>query len=252
MRNFFFVFFAFVLSSFASVSSDLDLALKKYNENNFPEAIDLWKSVLERGTKNPEILYNLGNAYYRNNQIGFAIYYYESALLLAPTDKDIQYNLKLAKSKTKDKVENEAEENPILEALFVAHHFFSLNTQLVISAVFLWCISILLFLRIALRKEKNKNICIGVTFILTLFFFVFAFSAAYKIFVEQTKVSGVVVALNTDVLSTPFEKGETLHVLSEGTSFEIVSETEQFAEIALGERIHGFVSKADIGILKGK
>ena len=56
-----------------------------------------------------ELYYNLGNAYYRTENITRAVLNYERALLLSPGDADIRFNLQLARSKTIDKIVPESE-----------------------------------------------------------------------------------------------------------------------------------------------
>ena len=59
---------------------------------------------LEKGEESPEIYYNLGNAYFRDNQIGKAILNYNRALLLSPGDSDIRHNLRFANTRIEDKI----------------------------------------------------------------------------------------------------------------------------------------------------
>ena len=70
---------------------------KKYNE-----AADLYEQLLAEGYCSAELEYNLGNAYFRQNELGRAILHFERASLLSPNDGDIRHNLKTAKSKVVD------------------------------------------------------------------------------------------------------------------------------------------------------
>lgn len=248
MQKIFFLIICFASLIFASES--LDKARSAYEKGDYEKASEIWTQALDSGLYNAEILYNLGNANYRLGKIGYAVFYYESALALSPTDKDIAYNLNLAKEKTRDKVETTQEENPILSSLFNLHHALELNTQLLILIVLFWAISIFAFLRIVLRSPKAKNLSIGFLFLFSLVSCVILSSALYKIHQQETHKIGVVLSKNTDVLSGPNEKNSTLHVLSEGTVFDLRSVQGKWAEISIGERIRGFVSIADVGIVK--
>ena len=55
------------------------------------------------------LYYNLGNAYYRMDDITHAVLAYERALLLSPGDTDVRFNLQMARSKTIDKIVPESE-----------------------------------------------------------------------------------------------------------------------------------------------
>jgi hypothetical protein len=71
-------------------------AARAYDENRVPEAIAGWEALLNEGQIYPEVLFNLGNAYYRNGNIGQAIRAYRHAQTLAPRDPDIRANLGFA------------------------------------------------------------------------------------------------------------------------------------------------------------
>ena len=80
----------------------------EYQRGNYQQAIKDYESLLKDGAS-AEVFYNLGNAYYRTDNITRAVLNYERAYRLAPADEDISFNLQLARSKTIDKmpVENE-------------------------------------------------------------------------------------------------------------------------------------------------
>jgi len=79
-----------------------------YNMGNYQQAISTYKQLLKRGEA-ADLYYNLGNAYYRTDNIPQAILAYERALRLAPGDDDIRHNLQFARSKTIDKITPESE-----------------------------------------------------------------------------------------------------------------------------------------------
>ena len=79
-----------------------------YVNGNYQEAIKGYESLLKQGAS-AELYYNLGNAYYRTENITRAVLNYERALLLSPGDGDIRFNLQIARSKTIDKIVPESE-----------------------------------------------------------------------------------------------------------------------------------------------
>ena len=216
-----YIFLALCIAAASAVAAPdcagIDAGTKAYNGGDFERAIDEWRTCADNGTPDADLLYNLGNAYFRSGKIGFAIFYYRSALRLRPGDDDIQHNLKFAQAMTRDKVDEDEEENPILSGLFKAHHALSLKAQL---------------------------------FTLLAIFWIIASSAAYKIFVLEKEICGVVTAADADVTSAPSDKSQTLNTLSEGTTFEVISEQGNYAEIRLGEKIKGFVKLSEVGIIK--
>jgi tetratricopeptide (TPR) repeat protein len=74
----------------------------------YQQAITDYEALLKQGGS-AELYYNLGNAYYRTENITKAVLNYERALLLSPGDRDIRFNLQIARSKTIDKIVPESE-----------------------------------------------------------------------------------------------------------------------------------------------
>ena len=112
--------FAFALGSACATETcaGLEAGAKAYNEGDFERAVDEWRSCADSGINDADLFYNLGNAYFRSGKLGFSIFYYKKALRLRANDSDIQHNLKYAQAMTRDKVDEDSEENPILNALF--------------------------------------------------------------------------------------------------------------------------------------
>ena len=253
MKSLLFVLFsivtAFATSYAAETCTGLEAGTKAYNQNDYERAIDEWRSCTDNGLNDADLFYNLGNAYFRNGKLGFAIFYYKKALRLRANDEDILHNLKYAQAMTRDKVDEDEEENPILSVLFRMHHALSLKVQLWIMLGIFWTIALAaVAIKLSLR-ERLKNIFTGIIFALTIAICVFGASAGYKIFILETDITGVVTAADADVTSAPSDKSQTLNTLSEGTSFQVLSTQGNYAEIKLGEKIKGFVRLSDVGIV---
>ena len=76
-----------------------------YQTQQFEGAIELYQQILSQGFESKAVYYNLGNCYYRLEDIGKSILYFEKALKLDPNDGDIRYNLDLANLRVIDRVE---------------------------------------------------------------------------------------------------------------------------------------------------
>ena len=83
----------FASSLKASVENSFVEANNMYKNGNYQEAIDMYQSILDGGYESAALYYNLGNAYFRTDNLGAAILNYERALQIDPSDKEIQQNL---------------------------------------------------------------------------------------------------------------------------------------------------------------
>ena len=76
-----------------------------YANGKFSEAISAYQNLLKSKTS-AEIYYNLGNAYFKDGQIGKAILNYEQAKRLNPRDLDIRSNLTYSNRLIEYKIED--------------------------------------------------------------------------------------------------------------------------------------------------
>ena len=74
------------------------VADEAYAAGNYQQAIALYEQILHTQGEAAAIYYNLGNSYYKSDNIAKAILNYERALLMNPGDGDIRFNLELARS----------------------------------------------------------------------------------------------------------------------------------------------------------
>ncbi|PZX95210.1 BatE protein [Flavobacterium aquariorum] len=75
-----------------------------YQNGKYAEAAKAYESVLEANKESVELYFNLGNCYYKLHQTAPAIYNYEKALVLDPSDKDALNNIKFAQKQTIDEI----------------------------------------------------------------------------------------------------------------------------------------------------
>ena len=73
-----------------------------YRAGDYQGAVDAYRQAIEGGYTSDALYYNLGNAWYRLDNLGQAIRYYEKARLLAPENAELLHNLEIARAKTVD------------------------------------------------------------------------------------------------------------------------------------------------------
>ena len=108
LKLFLLLLFAFTnVKSF--VQTEAEAAMQSgntfYQKENYEAAAKEYESVLENGYESAPLYYNLGNSYFRLNELGKAILNYEKALKLEPGDEDVIYNLRIAEARTIDKIQ---------------------------------------------------------------------------------------------------------------------------------------------------
>ena len=217
----------------------------EYAKGNYQQAIKDYQEILKTGVSS-EIYYNLGNAYYRTDNITQALLAYERALQLSPGDNDIRFNLQYARSKTIDKI------TPETEMFFVTWYnslvnFTSVdrwaNTAIVSIVMALLLILVFLF---APQMWARKSGFYGSAVFLLLFAFAYLFAFQQKHELE-TKQGAIVIAPTVNVKKTPAASGTDVFVIHEGTRVDITDRgMKQWRGIKLADGREGWLKTSQI------
>ncbi len=92
-------------SDTTSADSLWDSANTAYINGDYDSAVELYTAIADREMVSEKLYFNLGNAYYKRDDLPRAILYYQKALMYAPSDEDIRYNLSVAQSQIRDQIE---------------------------------------------------------------------------------------------------------------------------------------------------
>ncbi|MGD9873376.1 MAG: hypothetical protein AB7T27_03810 [Kiritimatiellia bacterium] len=71
-------------------------AAQAYDAEQYKESADLYESLVNEGAAAPEVFFNLGNARFKNGEIGLAVLNYRRAQYFTPRDPDIRANMDYA------------------------------------------------------------------------------------------------------------------------------------------------------------
>lgn len=233
-----------------------------YEAGEYGRAIDLYRSLLERGVKSPEVFYNLGNAYFKNGQLGKAIVNLRRAQILSPRDDDVRYNLTFLRSLTRDK-QLMAERNPLASALLGASAALSLNETLwLVFWIYVLLVVLLLMLvfwdtgfvgRViralyllhplrfgGLRARTVHWIHVGVCGLLLVLASV---SLASKVYARNHRVKAVVLGAEVEVVSGPGTDYTVEFLLHEGTEVLLREDRGDWAQVELPGGLSGWVPR---------
>ena len=235
----------FPLTSSAMTKTEADSA---YTRGQYQKAIKGYEALLKQGAS-ADLYYNLGNAYYRTENITRAVLNYERALLLSPSDRDIYFNLQLARSKTIDKI------TPEQEMFFVTWYRSLVNLASVdgwartaLLALALAIVLVLIYLfseRIWLRKVGF----FGAMALIVLFVISNVFAHQQKELL-MNRSGAIVISSAVTVKSTPAKQGTDLFILHEGTKVTITdSSMKDWKEIRLADGKEGWIESDKIELI---
>lgn len=248
----FYIFFCIVLVGSVLLHSqdkkpsidDIKMANQLYKQGQYGDAAKLYENVLTKGVA-PELYYNLGNSYFKADEIGLAILNYERALRLDPGYDDARYNLKIAESKIVDNVNS-------TPSFFVKRFINSLiqnnssNQWALISLACLF-ISLALFFFFVFSTDRNRRKYgfFGMLFVAGLFVITLIFSGIRKEqFVKHNEA--IVLSGSVTAKSSPDKSGTDLFQLHEGTKVNVKSTLSGWSEITLENGAVGWVEESTI------
>lgn len=84
----------------------------------FLQAIAGYEQLIAAGVHNAKLYYNLGNAYFRRNDLGRAILQYRRGLRLEPGNRRLQANLSYARSQRVDQIDGARQDSVLHHVLF--------------------------------------------------------------------------------------------------------------------------------------
>ena len=240
---------AFLLSSTSAfaVSDDAYQAFieanSAYSISNYNKAVQLYKKAIGLKFCSGAVYYNLGNAYYREGKLGYAIASYLKAQRLMPRNVDIASNLKTARSQTENKILPK-EINPALKQFLFLYFKLSLDELLWISAVLFACIfaalSIFAFIPAAVFK---KILCF-----ISILFLITALTSAAKIYKFNADKIAVVIVEKAIVRAGPENSYASRLELYDGAELKVLCSENDWVKIQI-EKEKGWISGKDVKIL---
>ena len=219
-----------------------------YSNGQFQQAIKLYEELLTQGVS-PELYFNLGNAYYRSEDVTHAILAYERALRLQPGDGDIRFNLQIAQSKTIDKIAPES------EMFFVTWYRSLVNlrsvdgwARMAVATLLLAVVLMLLYL-FSRPLWLRKLGFFGGLLMLVVFLLSNLFAWQQKQQAEHHR-GAIIMESAVNVKSTPAASGTDLFILHEGTKVNVTDNTmKEWREIRVADGKQGWVMASQIEMI---
>jgi tetratricopeptide (TPR) repeat protein len=219
-----------------------------YNEGDYNEAIIKYKSVLESGEHSAELYFNLGNAYYKLNNIAPSIYYYEKALQLAPKDKDILNNIAFARNMTIDAI-NTVPDVGLSKLIKNTTNMFSFDTWAKVSVSFIF-LFVILFLSYYFSYTTLKKRLAFIGSIASIVLACTSLSFAYHKFnLVQNDKPAIVFVKESQIKSEPNLRSNEAFKLHEGTKVQILDTLNNWKKIKLADGKIGWIVSSDIKAL---
>jgi tetratricopeptide (TPR) repeat protein len=249
MRNTLIMLLIFPVVCFAKQPDErLKKAEESYDGRRYKEAIAAYQQLVDEGYKSAGLYFNLGNSYYRNEEIGRAIYYYELSRKLEPDDEDVRINLGIASAKTIDKIETR--ENFLIQAV-KTNVLSSMSTRtwawLSILSVVLAAASFFAFVAAGSVAGKRTGFILCCAFAgCFLVTYLLGWSAAES---KNDNKFAIVLAREVKVMNEPTASGTSKFTLHEGTKIRVLDINGDWLMLKLDNGNEGWVKAEDVGVI---
>ena len=211
--------------------------VSQMEKGNYELATITYETILNQGFTHENLFYNLGNAYYKLGNYGNSIWAYEKALKIDPLDKDVEFNLALANTHVKDRI-NTPETFFLLrwyrvfKSSFTFFQFLSVSAFLILLAAFNY------FLKKQYRVGLNwipLQICLVSSLILH--------GIILDKYWDSKEINeGVIIDYEVPVFSGPFVRNDgVLFKIHEGIKVSISHDQGDWVEISLLDGKKGWV-----------
>ncbi len=229
-------------------SSKLTTAQNLYSGAKYDTAAVVYQSIIDSGYQSPELYYNLGNTYFKLQEIPSAILYYEKALKLKPSDENILFNLQLCNSMIPDRIE-EIPRLFFIEWYKSLYNHFPIDTWAKIGLVLFAIFTLLLTVYFLSSKTiiKKVGFWFAMLFLGFSFFTFFMTYQKYDSFKQHDEA--IIFTPSITVKSSPAKSSVDLFVIHEGTKVSILDQVGVWKKIKIQNGSIGWIESENIEII---
>jgi tetratricopeptide (TPR) repeat protein len=217
-----------------------------YQAGDYQKAAACYEAAVHAGYQAFELYYNLGNCYYKLNQIGKCLLYYEKAKKLDPTDPDLLYNLDLARLRVVDKIITPPEYvwNKIWKSV---KSVLSLDQLAVLFLLLLFAAVAVTIGKLFLEREPWRGLIAYIW--MPLVIVTVALGLYYMLRDNQSahEKEAIIMVEKVSVTSSPSNSGTEVFALHEGSKVRVAERRTGYVRITL---IDGKVGWAPVSSLQ--
>ena len=245
MKIFFFILLIF--SNTQNIDNLFEESNDLYTNGDYQNAVQGYLEIVKSGFESAELYFNIGNSFYKLNNIPESNYYYEKAKSISPNDDDILTNLSFAQNLRIDKIET----LPVSDIQNLKISILDLLSEkgwsyVLIILIWIMCCAFIVYNLSNNPKFKRSFFSITVVFLILSSFILF-------INFEKKKNSEIKYAIIYDkeieVWSEPNNISELKFLLHEGTKVKQIDVIEDWLNIQLENGTVGWIQSSSLRIL---
>ncbi len=225
------------------VTGDIDefvRANELYKQREYDSAVQAYTEIINEGVESASLYFNLGNAYFKQGDLGRAILYYLRAKRLDPSDEDINSNLEFARRFSRVQMEG-VQLNPINSFLISLVDSYRIDSLAWTSSGCFVLFFLFLIIRFGLGIG-NFGVRIGIILALILLVVTTGLTT-FKYRYEFLTRRGVIVAEEAPVKTGPSPQSDIELQGAPGLIVEILTETDDYYNVLFENKRRGWIEK---------
>jgi len=226
---------------------DLTAANSAYQEQNYQIAKEEYMKLVNEDVENYELFYNLGNTYFKLNDLGNARLYYEKAAKFEPLNQELNENITMLMANIKDK--EEVERSFIETLLRKIYYTFSINLLGVFVVIFFILMMAFIVFLIMSRSAVLKRIVKVFLVIFAVIFFLVTVTEVMRIRDFYADNNAVILDEVVIAYSGPNEDFPQVFTIHEGLKVSIERFDNEWVLIKLPSGNGGWVLNSALGII---
>ena len=218
----------------------LEKANTAYQNQDYQTALDNFLKLYNEGYENADLLYNIGNCYYRVGQLGNSILYLKKALKLDSTHKKAKRSLEFVLTMTKDKQKLDSDDvisqyiNNIIASI-------SLNNLAIFILIIVAMIIITIHLVIHNYSSKDRTVPYFFITVLIILLIPAIITSGYKLKKIHSHNEAVLITDAAIGYSGPSSEFIRVFTIHEGMILTIEKIQDGWALVQLSNGIGGWI-----------
>lgn len=233
-----------ILSAAPAPQQQFEKANQLYRQKQYSEAAGIYQQLINEGYHQPQLFLNAGNAWYKANKTGLAIYNYEKALAKDPFNKSAIHNLSVANQR----VEGYVNDLPLLffqQWWLQLQHFHSPNGWAIGAIIFFWLLIAGVIAMLIVPGFKPTLLRWG-TVASSLLFILYLTVGISTYVTANSHNEGIIMETLVKVKAAPDQESKDMFELHEGVKVQVTDATQEYCKILLPDGKTGWLACAEI------
>lgn len=221
----------------AEVNVKFEEANRLYEQGKYDEAASTYESIVKSRGGSAALYFNLGNTYFKNGQLGRALFHYRMAERMAPRDPDIEANLRL----TRERVAGASTASSSTWDRFLG--YFTLNELSAFCAVLFWIwagLYILIRWRPSLER-KLRGLGLATGSILAASVILVCLS-----FIASRSTIAIVLKPDTTVHLGPLVESQPAFTSGDGVELDLMARREDWVQVRDHSNRSGWIAATNV------